>query len=250
MAGPVLRGCPPLGRGVCPSGPGLPFPAWRNSSLPRRFLSPNGGPSGVGLTSPGRGHPPSVCVWIVHPRQFLRGSSLPPKGLSPSPPVSPALRAASSARSRRKTVRSGRSPRRRCPGSAAKRQRETAAVCGQAPGPAPHRPAPPAPYPKRPAPGPPCCGSPPPRSARTGCADPPPPSPRSAPPSRRHLGKGHTPLPPPPPARRRRHLGRRRERAAILGRSRRAGPYRQAAAARPSRLYGCDPQEKEQKEGR
>lgn len=164
------------------------------------------------VSPPQAGASPRCVGGFVHPH--FGGSSLPPggtpKALSPFPPVSPALRAAASARSRWKTLRSGRSPRRRCPGSAAESQRETwRRVRAQ---PRPLRPAPPAPYPRRPAPGRPCCGSPRPRSARTGCAAPPPPS---APRRRRHLGKGHA-----PPARRR-HRGRRKERAAMLGRSRR-----------------------------
>lgn len=55
----------------------------------------------------------------------------------PSPPAAPALRAAASALSRRKTESSGRSPLRRCPGSAAESEKETAAAEGPAPGPPP-----------------------------------------------------------------------------------------------------------------
>lgn len=79
------------------------------------------------VSPPQAGASPRCVGGFVHPH--FGGSSLPPggtpKALSPFPPVSPALRAAASARSRWKTLRSGRSPRRRCPGSAAESQRET-----------------------------------------------------------------------------------------------------------------------------
>lgn len=239
--------------GVCPPREGV-TPLARGSHFQPGGVRPSlqlGVPAVRGSPRPGEG------LRVCPPHRFWGGSSLPPGGtpecLSPSPPVSPALRAAPSARSRRKTVRSGRSPRRRCPGSAAESQRETAAGCGQAPGPAPRRPAPPAPYPRRPAPGRPCCGSRPPRSARTGCAAPPPPSPRSAPPPRRHPGEGHTPRPPgraPPSWEEEGADGHVREVTLIAPPPSHAGPDRPAAAARPSRLQGCDPRGEEQKGGR
>lgn len=69
----------------------------------------------------------------MHPSRVKRTPPGPPP--VPHPPL-PALRAAASARSRRNTESSGRRPRRRCPGSAAESEKETAAACGQAPLPA------------------------------------------------------------------------------------------------------------------
>lgn len=181
---PSLSGC-----GIQGGVPGTP---WEGSSLQLR----------VPVCS-------SRQVWGIPPLSHpvsLRVPSLPPAGVptgsSSSPPVSPALRAASSARSRWKTVRSGRSTRRRCRGSAAESQREMAAGCGQAQAPrpaAPRRPrlTPDVPLQRGHA------------AAHGGRAQ----REQAARPLRRHHRLGHGPPAP------RRHLGKRPGRAATLGRS-------------------------------
>lgn len=187
-----LSGC-----GIQGGIPGTPFPAWRGCSLQLRVPAVWAPPARFGEIPPAS-HPIS-----------LRGPSVPPGGVptssSPSPLVSPALRAASSARSRWKTVRSGRSTRRRCPGSAAESQRERAAGCGQARAPRPAAPRRPRLTPDVPLQS----GH---AAAHGGRAQ----REQAARPLGRHHPLGHGPPVP------RRHLGKRPERAAMLGRSYRA----------------------------
>lgn len=94
---------------------------------PYTLGSREGGPCHLGSTPPSRGEEPS-------PHRVSSGGD---PGRPPSPRAAPALRAAASALSRRKTESSGRSPLRRCPGSAAESEKETAAAGGPAPGPPP-----------------------------------------------------------------------------------------------------------------